>query len=163
VIISTNIAETSVTIDGVTSVIDSGQAKLNFYNPRTYTASLVEVPISKASCNQRKGRAGRTAPGYCYRLYTRDDFENRSLFTMEEIYRTDLSEVVLRMAELGISDFERFDFISKPARSGLPAPWTCSTCLRRSIPTARCRKVGHHDVRLSASAAPVAHDRRGAI
>ncbi|MBN1518852.1 MAG: ATP-dependent RNA helicase [Spirochaetales bacterium] len=119
VIISTNIAETSVTIDGVTSVIDSGLAKLNFYNPRTYTASLIEVPISKASCNQRKGRAGRTQPGYCYRLYGRDDFENRSLFTMEEIYRTDLSEVVLRMAELGITDFERFDFISKPARSGI--------------------------------------------
>ncbi|TFG82307.1 MAG: ATP-dependent RNA helicase, partial [Spirochaetales bacterium] len=119
VIISTNIAETSVTIDGVTSVIDSGQAKLNFYNPKTYTASLVQVPISKASCNQRKGRAGRTAPGFCYRLYGRDDFENRSLFTMEEIYRTDLSEVVLRMAELGITDFERFDFISKPARSGI--------------------------------------------
>lgn len=119
VIISTNIAETSVTIDGVTSVIDSGQAKLNFYNPKTYTASLVQVPISKASSNQRKGRAGRTAPGFCYRLYTRDDFENRSLFTMEEIYRTDLSEVVLRMAELGITDFERFDFISKPTRSGI--------------------------------------------
>jgi RNA helicase HrpA len=119
IIISTNIAETSVTIDGVTSVLDSGQAKLNFYNPKTYTASLVQVPISKASCNQRKGRAGRTAPGICYRLYSRDDFENRSLFTMEEIYRTDLSEVVLRMAELGISDFERFDFISKPPRSGI--------------------------------------------
>lgn len=119
VIISTNIAETSVTIDGVTSVIDSGQAKLNFYNPKTYTASLVQVPVSKASSNQRKGRAGRTAPGFCYRLYPRDDFENRSLFTMEEIYRTDLSEVVLRMAELGITDFERFDFISKPPRSGM--------------------------------------------
>ncbi|HOX92279.1 MAG TPA: oligonucleotide/oligosaccharide-binding fold domain-containing protein, partial [Spirochaetales bacterium] len=103
----------------VTSVIDSGQAKLNFYNPRTYTASLVEVPISTAACNQRKGRAGRTAPGYCYRLYKREDFENRSLFTLEEIYRTDLSEVLLRMAELGITDFEGFDFISKPPRSGI--------------------------------------------
>lgn len=119
VIVSTNIAETSVTIDGVTSVIDSGLAKLNFYNPKTFTSSLIEVPISKASCNQRKGRAGRTAPGYCYRLFSRDDFENRALFTMEEIYRTDLSEVVLRMAELGIRDFENFDFISRPNRSGI--------------------------------------------
>ncbi|HOX18618.1 MAG TPA: helicase-related protein, partial [Spirochaetales bacterium] len=119
VVVSTNIAETSVTIDGVTSVIDTGLAKLNFYNPKTFTASLVEVPISKASCNQRKGRAGRTRPGYCYRLFTRDDFESRQLFTMEEIYRTDLTEVVLRMAELGITDFERFDFISKPPRSGI--------------------------------------------
>jgi HrpA-like RNA helicase len=119
VVIATNIAETSVTIDGVTVVIDSGLAKLNYYNPRTFTSSLIETPISKASCNQRKGRAGRTRPGVCYRLYPRKDYENRPLFTTEEIYRTDLSEVVLRMAELGINDFENFDFISKPAKSGI--------------------------------------------
>ncbi|MDP3179178.1 MAG: ATP-dependent RNA helicase [Spirochaetaceae bacterium] len=119
VVIATNIAETSVTIDGITSVIDSGLAKLNFYNPRTFTSSLIETPISKASCNQRKGRAGRTRPGSCYRLYARSDFENRPLFTTEEIYRTDLTEVVLRMAELGITEFERFDFISQPAKSGI--------------------------------------------
>ncbi|HUW70734.1 MAG TPA: ATP-dependent RNA helicase [bacterium] len=142
VIISTNIAETSVTIDGVTSVIDSGQAKLNFYNPKTYTASLVQVPISKASSNQRKGRAGRTAPGFCYRLYTRDDFENRSLFTMEEIYRTDLSEVVLRMAELGITDFERFDFISKPTRSGILGAMDVLNLLDTFEPDRSLSKVG---------------------
>jgi len=116
VIIATNIAETSVTIDGVTSVIDSGLAKLSYYNPRSFTSSLVETPISKASCNQRKGRAGRTRPGTCYRLYSRKDFENRPLYTTEEIFRTDLSEVVLRMAELGISNFEDFDFISQPGK-----------------------------------------------
>lgn len=119
IVMATNIAETSVTIDGITVVLDSGLAKLNYYNPRTFTASLIETPISKASCNQRKGRAGRTRPGVCYRLYPRKDFENRPLFTTEEIYRTDLSEVVLRMAELGISDFESFDFISKPPKSGI--------------------------------------------
>jgi len=114
VIIATNIAETSVTIDGICHVIDPGFAKLSYYNPRNFTSSLVEVPISKASCNQRKGRAGRTAPGHCYRLYPRERYENRPLFTEEEIYRTDLSEVVLRMAELGIKNFEAFDFISSP-------------------------------------------------
>jgi len=119
IVIATNIAETSVTIDGITVVIDSGLAKLNYYNPRTFTSSLIETPISKASCNQRKGRAGRTRPGICYRLYPRKEFENRPLFTTEEIYRTDLSEVVLRMAELGISDFASFDFISKPPKSGI--------------------------------------------
>ena len=119
VVVATNIAETSVTIDGITTVIDSGLAKLNYYNPRTFTSSLIEVPISKASCNQRKGRAGRTQPGTCYRLYTRKDYDNRPLFTTEEIYRTDLSEVVLRMAELGITNFEEFDFISPPNREGL--------------------------------------------
>jgi HrpA-like RNA helicase len=120
-VISTNIAETSVTIDGIAAVLDSGLSKLNHYNPRTFTSSLVEAPISKASANQRKGRAGRTREGTCYRLYNRKDFENRPLFTTEEIYRTDLSEVVLRMADLGIIDFEEFDFISSPGKEGLLA------------------------------------------
>jgi len=121
VVISTNIAETSVTIDGITAVVDSGLSKLNYYNPRTYTSSLVESPISRSSANQRKGRAGRTREGSCYRLYTRKDFESRPLFTTEEIFRTDLSEVVLRMADLGITGFEEFDFISPPGREGIIA------------------------------------------
>ncbi|MCK4515759.1 MAG: ATP-dependent RNA helicase, partial [Spirochaetaceae bacterium] len=119
VIVATNIAETSVTIDGITTVIDSGFSKMNFYNPRTFTSSLVEGPISKASANQRKGRAGRTQPGVCYRLHPREEHERRTLFTTEEIYRTDLSEVVLRMAEIGITDFQSFDFISPPGRQGI--------------------------------------------
>jgi HrpA-like RNA helicase len=121
VVVATNIAETSVTIDGITAVIDSGLSKLNYYNPRTFTSSLVEAPVSKASANQRKGRAGRTREGTCYRLYTRRDFESRGLFTVEEIFRTDLSEVVLRMADLGLTNFEEFDFISAPGREGLIA------------------------------------------
>ncbi|MCQ2592813.1 MAG: ATP-dependent RNA helicase [Treponema sp.] len=119
VVISTNIAETSVTISDITTVIDSGLAKLNFYSPRTFTSSLIETSVSKASCNQRKGRAGRTRPGTCYRLYSRLDFESRELYTKEEIYRTDLSEVVLRMAELGITDFYDFDFIASPGKEGI--------------------------------------------
>lgn len=119
VVISTNIAETSVTIAGITTVIDSGLAKLNHYNPRTYTSSLVETAVSKASCNQRKGRAGRTQAGTCYRLYPVQDFNQRQMYTTEEIYRTDLSEVVLRMSELGITDFQRFDFISPPGHEGM--------------------------------------------
>jgi len=119
VIVTTNIAETSVTIHDITTVIDSGLAKLNFYSPRTFTSSLNETPVSKASCNQRKGRAGRTHEGVCYRLYSRKDFEARPLYTTEEIYRTDLSEVVLRMAELGITDFYNFDFIAPPGREGI--------------------------------------------
>ena len=67
----------------------------------------------------QKGRAGRTQAGNCYRLYSRSEFETRPLFTKEEIFRTDLSEVVLRMAEIGISDFKSFDFISPPGREGL--------------------------------------------
>lgn len=119
VVISTNIAETSVTISDITTVIDSGLAKLNFYSPRTFTSSLIETSVSKASSNQRKGRAGRTQSGTCYRLYGRQDFEARELYTREEIYRTDLSEVVLRMAELGITDFYNFDFIASPGKEGI--------------------------------------------
>ena len=119
VVISTNIAETSITINDINTVIDSGLAKLNFYNPYTYTSSLDESLISKSSCNQRRGRAGRTEPGTCYRLYTSSDFESRPLYTTEEIYRTDLSEVVMRMSELGIYNFENFDFISPTSRTGV--------------------------------------------
>lgn len=119
VVLATNIAETSVTIDGITTVIDSGLAKINFYNPKTFTAALIENPVSKAGCNQRKGRAGRTGPGVCYRLFSKDNFESRPLYSLEEIYRTDLSEVVLRMAELGIRDFESFDFLSPPGKQGI--------------------------------------------
>jgi len=119
VVVATNIAETSVTIDGISTVIDTGLAKLNFYNPHNYTSSLIETEISKASANQRKGRAGRTQPGICYRLFLEDSYNRRPKFTKEEIYRTDLAEVVLRMAEIGIRDFETFPFISSPEGEGI--------------------------------------------
>jgi len=77
--------------------------------------------VSKASCNQRRGRAGRTAPGVCYRMYTHKDYDSRPMYTVEEIKRTDLSEVVLRMAELGVRDFEAFDFLSPPEEEGIRA------------------------------------------
>ena len=121
VVVATNIAETSLTIDGIVWVIDPGRAKLNAYDPRTFTASLTDTPISRASCDQRKGRAGRTQPGVCYRLYDRRSFDERPRFTEEEILRTDLTEVVLRMADLGIDDFEGFDFISPPGRPHIRA------------------------------------------
>ncbi len=117
VIVATNIAETSLTIDGIVWVIDPGRAKLNAYDPRTFTASLTETTVSQASSNQRKGRAGRTQPGVCFRLYDQQSFDTRPAFTEEEILRTDLTEVVLRMADLGIDDFEGFDFISAPVRT----------------------------------------------
>jgi ATP-dependent helicase HrpA len=119
VIIATNIAETSITIDGVALVIDSGLAKINYYSPLTFTSSLVETPISKAAAKQRRGRAGRTRPGVCYRLYSRQDYEHRPLYTTEEIMRTDLSEVVLRMAEINIKDFENFEFLTPPEPAGI--------------------------------------------
>lgn len=119
VVVATNIAETSVTIDGITTVIDCGIAKVNFYNQKNFTSSLVPLPISRSSCEQRKGRAGRTAPGQCYRLYSEEDYKSRSSFGTEEILRTDLSEVVMRMSDLGIYDYERFPFITRPRESAI--------------------------------------------
>ena len=119
IVIATNIAETSITIDGIVHVIDPGYSKLNYYNPRTFTAFLESKPISKASCDQRMGRAGRTAPGVVYRLYSQGDYINRDEYTKEEIYRTDLSEVVLRMGDLGISHYSEFDFISPPKKGAI--------------------------------------------
>ena len=116
IVLATNIAETSVTIPDVGTVIDSGLAKINSYNTRTFTSALTEQPISHASCNQRRGRAGRTGPGACYRLYSEQSYQQRPLFELEEIHRTDLSEVVLRMAELELTEFEEFDFLSSPGR-----------------------------------------------
>ena len=119
VVVATNIAETSVTIDGITTVIDSGIAKINYYNQKNFTSSLVTLPISRSSCEQRAGRAGRTAPGMCYRLYSENDFKTRQQFGLEEILRTDLSEVVLRMSELSIYDYEKFPFITRPKTSAI--------------------------------------------
>lgn len=119
VVVSTNIAETSITIDGIRTVIDSGMAKVNFYNQRNFTSSLLPVPISRASADQRKGRAGRTAPGICYRLYSKENFEKRNEFTEEEILHSDLAEVVLRMSELEIYNTETFPFITPPKKDAL--------------------------------------------
>lgn len=115
IIVSTNIAETSITIENIKIVIDSGKVKTNRFQMKTHTYSLQEVPISKSSATQRAGRAGRLAKGTCYRLYKRDEYQLRDEYQKEEIYRTDLSEVILRMADIGIRNFTRFDFISKPS------------------------------------------------
>jgi RNA helicase HrpA len=121
IVIATNIAETSITIDGIRYVIDTGIAKINDFDTRTGISILTEKPISRASAEQRKGRAGRTAEGVCYRLYSERDFFQREEYTKEEIFRTDLSEVVLRMIDLGIRKVERFDFIASPDRNNIRA------------------------------------------
>ncbi|MGI6466425.1 MAG: helicase-related protein [Sphaerochaetaceae bacterium] len=119
VVVATNIAETSITIENIKTVIDSGVAKINYYNQKNFTSSLVTLPISRSSCEQRAGRSGRTSAGTCYRLYTKEDFSTRQQFGLEEILRTDLSEVILRMAELEIYDWENFSFITRPKSSAI--------------------------------------------
>lgn len=119
VVVSTNIAETSLTIDGIRCVIDSGWCKINYYNQRNFTSALIPSLISKASADQRKGRAGRTAPGICWRLYSEENYSRRREFSEEEILHSDLAEVVLRMCELGIYNPTSFPFITKPQSKAL--------------------------------------------
>ncbi|KAL0252519.1 hypothetical protein I308_101911 [Cryptococcus tetragattii IND107] len=115
VVLATNIAETSITIDGVVYVIDPGFVKQNNYNPKTGMSSLVVEPISRASAQQRAGRAGRVGPGKAFRLYTKWAFKNELLQdTIPEIQRTNLSMVVLMLKSLGINDVLNFDFLDKP-------------------------------------------------
>uniref|UniRef100_A0A7M6DPX2 RNA helicase n=2 Tax=Clytia hemisphaerica TaxID=252671 RepID=A0A7M6DPX2_9CNID len=115
VVIATNIAETSLTIDGIVYVIDPGFCKQKSYNPRTGMESLVVTPVSKASANQRAGRAGRVAAGKCFRLFTAWAYNNElEENTIPEIQRTNLGNVVLLLKSLGINDLINFDFMDPP-------------------------------------------------
>ncbi|CAA7270169.1 unnamed protein product [Cyclocybe aegerita] len=114
VIISTNIAEASVTIDGVKFVVDCGFVKIRVFNPTTALASLATVPISMASATQRAGRAGRTSPGVCYRLYPMSVFKRLPATTSPEITRTDMTTPILQLKSLGVDDLMKFDWVSAP-------------------------------------------------
>lgn len=114
VIVSTNVAETSVTIPGIRYVVDSGLARVARYDPRRGVDTLHIEPISQASADQRAGRAGRIAPGVCYRLWSEADHAQRPARNTPEIQRTDLAEVVLLLYSLGQTDVAGFDFLDKP-------------------------------------------------
>ncbi|KAF4757572.1 hypothetical protein FOZ63_013389 [Perkinsus olseni] len=115
IIVATNIAETSLTVDGIKYVVETGFCKLKVYNPSIGLDSLQITPISQANANQRKGRAGRTGPGVCWRLYTEHSFFNDMLAnTVPEIQRTNLANVVLLLKSLGIKDLLKFDFMDPP-------------------------------------------------
>jgi len=114
VIVSTNIAEASVTIDGIVYVIDCGFVKLRAYNPTTGIETLTATPVSRASATQRAGRAGRTKPGKCYRLYTEQAYQSMPEATVPEIQRSNLAPAILQLKALGIDNVVRFDFITPP-------------------------------------------------
>ncbi|MEL7157600.1 MAG: ATP-dependent RNA helicase HrpA, partial [Actinomycetota bacterium] len=114
VVIATNVAETSVTVPGIRSVVDVGTARISRYSLRTKVQRLPIEPISQASADQRAGRCGRVAPGTCIRLYTEDDYHARPEFTEPEIQRTNLASVILQMASLGLGRVEAFPFVDPP-------------------------------------------------
>uniref|UniRef100_A0A674P0F2 RNA helicase n=1 Tax=Takifugu rubripes TaxID=31033 RepID=A0A674P0F2_TAKRU len=119
-IVATNIAETSLTVDGIMFVVDSGYCKLKVFNPRIGMDALQVFPISQANANQRSGRAGRTGPGQCYRLYTQSAYKNEMLTTtIPEIQRTNLANVVLLLKSLGVQDLLLFHFMDPPPEDNM--------------------------------------------
>lgn len=119
IVIATNVAETSITVPGIRYVVDSGLARMSYYNSRAKTTSLPVNRISRASCDQRKGRCGRIGPGVCVRLYSEEDYLDREEFTLPEIKRANLAEVILQMTSLKLGKPDAFPFLDPPHRSAI--------------------------------------------
>ena len=119
VVLSTNVAETSLTVPGINYVIDTGYARISRYSLQSKVQRLPIEPVSQASANQRKGRCGRLADGICIRLYAEQDFESRPEFTDPEIRRTNLASVILRMKFLRLGDAEDFPFLEPPEQKAI--------------------------------------------
>lgn len=114
IVLATNVAETSITVPGIRSVIDSGLARVSRYSPRNRLQRLPIEPVSRASAEQRKGRCGRLGPGLCVRLYSEADYDDRPAFTEPEVLRTNLAALLLRLAADGLGEAENFPFIDAP-------------------------------------------------
>ncbi len=121
IVLATNVAETSLTVPGIRYVVDTGTARISRYNSRSKFQQLPIEAISKASANQRSGRAGRTSDGIAIRLYSEEDFEARAEFTEPEILRTNLASVILQMAALGLGEMSEFPFLQPPDSKGVRA------------------------------------------
>ncbi|KAJ4485361.1 pre-mRNA splicing factor [Lentinula aciculospora] len=120
VIVATNIAETSLTVDGILYVVDAGYSKLKVYNPKVGMDALQITPISQANAGQRTGRAGRTGSGFCYRLYTEMAYRNEMFEnTIPEIQRTNLANTVLLLKSLGVKNLLEFDFMDPPPQPNI--------------------------------------------
>ena len=119
IVLSTNVAETSITVPGVRTVVDAGTARISRYSRRLKVQRLPIEAVSQASANQRAGRCGRVAPGVCIRLYTEEDYDARPEFTEPEILRTNLASVILQMTAIGLGDVASFPFLEPPDRASI--------------------------------------------
>jgi len=117
VVVSTNVAETSITVPNIRAVVDPGAARIKRYSARSKIDQLLIEPISQASANQRAGRCGRIAPGVCVRMYEESDFDGRDAFTPPELLRSDLAGVILQMIDLNLGDPGAFPFLDPPVSS----------------------------------------------
>jgi len=119
IVVATNVAETSITVPNIRYVVDSGLARESFYNSRAKTNSLPIRRISKANCDQRKGRCGRVGPGICIRLYSEEDYNDRPQYSLPEIKRSNLAEVILQMTSLNLGRPEKFPFVDAPVSGAI--------------------------------------------
>jgi ATP-dependent helicase HrpA len=119
IVVATNVAETSITIPNIRYVIDTGLARISQYLPDSRITSLPVTEISRSSADQRAGRCGRVRAGLCIRLYSREDYESRPMFTPPEILRANLAEVILRMISLGLGDVASFPFLDRPSAKSI--------------------------------------------
>ncbi len=119
IVVATNVAETSITVPGIRYVVDSGLARISQYNVRAKTTSLPITRISRAGCDQRKGRCGRVGPGICIRLFSEEDYNDRPEFTLPELLRSNLAEVVLQMISLDLGPPDKFPFLDPPHRNAV--------------------------------------------
>ncbi|MFN3168035.1 MAG: ATP-dependent RNA helicase HrpA [Phycisphaeraceae bacterium] len=117
IVVSTNVAESSLTVPGIRYVVDTGTARVSRYSPNSKVQRLPIEPVSRASCDQRKGRCGRVGPGVCVRLYSEEDFRGRDAFTTPEIARSNLASVILQIETLRFGAIEDFPFIDPPRPS----------------------------------------------
>jgi ATP-dependent RNA helicase DHX8/PRP22 len=151
VILATNIAETSLTIDGIFYVVDPGFSKVNMYDPRLGIDTLTVKPISQAQANQRAGRAGRTGPGKCYRLYTELAFKNEMLpNTIPEIQRQNLSNTILMLKAIGINDLIHFEFMDPPSTESIMLSLNDLYYLRAVDDESRITSIGRNLVNIPA-------------
>ncbi len=148
VIVATNIAETSLTLPRIRTVVDAGLSRMSRYNPRTRTKRLPVEAISQSSANQRTGRAGRVREGVCIRLYDEEDFEKRPRFTQPEIQRANLAEVILRMKAFRLGDVETFPFLDPPPHAAIRAGYALLHELGALDETDQLTPLGHELARL---------------
>jgi HrpA-like RNA helicase len=149
VIVATNIAETSITIDGIIHVIDSGLIKQTQFNPQSGIEQLVLTEHALSGLEQRKGRAGRTAPGYCYRLFTEDSLKLRPEYQESEILRSNLAQVVLTMKKIGIDNVADFDFLDCPNKNAIKQALATLTSLGALDTEGHITEIGNWMVELA--------------
>ncbi len=153
VVLSTNVAETSLTVPGVRYVVDTGTARISRYSRRLKVQRLPIEPVSQASANQRAGRCGRVAPGVCIRLYSEEDFAARPEFTPPEILRTNRASVILQMTAIGLGDVGAFPFVEPPDASAVRDGYLLLEELNAIEPAdekgrRRLTRIGRHLARL---------------